>query len=391
MTKIVASCRKFQERVAHELKLAGSGDEQNSILISALYEFADTILVELRKAAEADGGSTHDYAKAQTAALDLLSWLAIPFVRSSTSYRSAITVFDDVTEKCADPQVRKKLVSYANQLKKRWLKDEPGGLIHNPRAIRLRRDGEEPSYSMLITILVVLAIGVVAVFTLAPGHFGTLLLSNRTEQSVQPPSPASTATGATGTELQQPPPAQNEPPAQEVVAAPPEGADFYKYTDANGVIHLVDNSDNIPPAYRSQATKYKDSQTQGQTTNVIIVGNQVLVPVTLRNGSIAVQVWLVLDTGASLTTIHEDVAARLNIDWNSTRGRSVRIADGSQVATRSVVLDSITVGSKTSSPAEVSIMPFRGEKGKAEGLLGMNFLRDHRFHIDFANQLLHWN
>ncbi|WP_223907159.1 aspartyl protease family protein [Geobacter sp. AOG1] len=370
------------------MKWAGNGDEQNSILISALYEFADAILDALRKAAEAGGEASHDYIKAQTTTLDLLSWLAIPLVRSSTSYRSAITVFDDVTEKCADPQVRKKLVSYTNQLKNRWLQEEPAVLIHNPRARRLRRGGEGQSHSMLITMLVVLAVGVVAVFMLAPGHFGTLLVGNRTGQSMQPPAPASTATG---TELQQPPAASNEPPVpNQVLATPSEGANFYKYTDANGVIHFVDNGDNIPPAYRNQVTQYKDSE-KGQTTSVRIVGDQVLVPVTLRNGSIAVQVWLVLDTGASLTTIHEDVAARLNIDWNSTRGRSVRIADGSQVATRSAMLESISVGSKTSSPAEVSIMPFQGEKGKAEGLLGMNFLRDHRFHIDFANQQLRWN
>ncbi|RII28682.1 MAG: hypothetical protein CXR31_02030 [Geobacter sp.] len=387
MTRIIASCREFQERVALELKRAGSGDEQNSTLVSALYEFADTILDALRKAAEAGGEASHDYAKAQTAALDLLSWLAIPLVRSSTSYRSAITVFDDVTGKCADPQVRKKLVSYTNQLRERWLKEEPAGLIHNPRARRLRRGSEGQSHSMLITLLVLLAVGVAAVFMLAPGHFGTLLVSNDTGQPAQPPAPAATATG---TELQQPPSARNEPQVQEGVAAPSEGANFYKYTDTNGVIHIVDNEDSIPPAYRDQVTKYKNSE-QGSTTDVKIVGNQVLVPVTLRNGSVAVPVWLVLDTGATVTTIHEDVAARLGIDWNATRGRSARIADGSRVATRSTVIDSITVGARASSPIEVSIMPFQGEKGENDGLLGMNFLRDHRFHIDFATQQLRWD
>ncbi len=275
----------------------------------------------------------------------------------------------------------------SNQLKKRLLKEEPAGLIHNPRARRVRRGGEGQSHPMLIILLVLLAVGVAAVFLLAPGHFGTLLAGNHTGQPLQPPAPAS---AVTGTERQQPPAPRNEPPAQEEVATPPEGASFYKYTDANGVIHFVDNEDSIPPAYRNRVTKYKDRE-KGQTTSVKIVGDQVLVPVTLRNGSIAVQVWLVLDTGATVTTIHEDVAARLNIDWNATRGRSARIANGSQVATRSAMLDSITVGTRASSPIEVSIMPFQGEKGINDGLLGMNFLRDHRFHIDFANQQLRWD
>ncbi|MBT0651650.1 retropepsin-like aspartic protease [Geomobilimonas luticola] len=87
----------------------------------------------------------------------------------------------------------------------------------------------------------------------------------------------------------------------------------------------------------------------------------------------------------------EDVADRLNIDWNATQGRQARIADGRHVSTRSTMIESITVGSKTSSPIEVSIMPFQGQKAESDGLLGMNFLRSHRFRIDFTHQLLRWD
>jgi len=166
-----------------------------------------------------------------------------------------------------------------------------------------------------------------------------------------------------------------------------ENSGFYRYTDEGGIIHLVDNRDGIPTKYQNQTKVYRET---GAATPVRIVNNQVFVPVSMRNGSHEVQATLLLDTGCTETIISEELAARLAIDPTRTRPNTARVADGRMVPISRAVIDRLTAGPKSKGPLEVSIMASVGPRETADGLLGMNFLRDFRYQIDMSGRQIHW-
>ena len=65
-----------------------------------------------------------------------------------------------------------------------------------------------------------------------------------------------------------------------------------------------------------------------EPTKVKIRGNTVLVPVTLAYGGYEVNVHLVLDTGASKTTISTEIAEQLNLDRAGQKKRGCRLPGG---------------------------------------------------------------
>ncbi|MBW1752533.1 MAG: hypothetical protein JRJ46_05410, partial [Deltaproteobacteria bacterium] len=142
-------------------------------------------------------------------------------------------------------------------------------------------------------------------------------------------------------------------------------AEFYKYLDKEGKLHFVDDQSKIPPEYRNNITVYKekydhlsekekvdnlktDAKKAEETrkrraaeeellrknkliikrqqkkiakenflkslqTKVVIDGNRVLVPVKLGYRGKEVEATLLLDTGATITTMHQHIADQLYI------------------------------------------------------------------------------
>jgi predicted aspartyl protease len=168
--------------------------------------------------------------------------------------------------------------------------------------------------------------------------------------------------------------------------------DFFQYTDQSGTVVMVDDESKIPPKYRkkTRATKAGSAVESKSTPVRLSRGNQALVPVRLSYRSTTVDAWLLLDTGATVTMISSGLADRLGIKPDSTESRLAQVADGRVVQTFRTRVDSLAVGPKLKYNAEVAIMPSDGPAMGFDGLLGMSFLGDFRYHLDVNNQTIEW-
>ena len=221
-------------------------------------------------------------------------------------------------------------------------------------------------------------------------------------------------------------------------------SEFYKYVDEQGRVYYVDDLGKVPEAYRDQIQVYPEKydnlseqdrsqalqrdrehiQRQEQEkllrineqlqaaqaaeeqekrrkaesakkklmetmqTRVIVEGNRILVPVTMVNNGTELGVNLVLDTGASQIVLHRNVAAQLNII--ALKKGQAQVAGGQSIYVEKGQVDSFSVGPFNMEKAGVLIMAYEGPPVSYSGLLGMNFLRNVQYTIDYKNQLIHW-
>jgi clan AA aspartic protease (TIGR02281 family) len=125
-------------------------------------------------------------------------------------------------------------------------------------------------------------------------------------------------------------------------------------------------------------------------TKVTVVGNSVLVPVTLVHQGNQMDVQLLLDTGSTSTVINTEIADQLNIQLNTAKKARVRVVGGAVIEAFQVMLSRITVGPNTKEDQAVFVIPHKGPASKHDGLLGMDVLRGLKYSIDFDRQLIIW-
>ena len=123
-------------------------------------------------------------------------------------------------------------------------------------------------------------------------------------------------------------------------------------------------------------------------TKVILHGIHVLVPCTLGYSGKEVETFLLLDTGCTVTSLHDDVAKKLRL--KGERKIKTKIANGKIIKTKIAKLNYIKIGPYTVDDFYVSIIPYKGPKSRDQGLLGMNFLAGRDYKVDYVRGVIRW-
>jgi len=221
-------------------------------------------------------------------------------------------------------------------------------------------------------------------------------------------------------------------------------AEFYKYVDDEGKIFYVDDISRIPEKFRNQIKVYREKydhlsdkersqvrqreneqlqeQEQEQQrqieerllqtqqieeeerrkkaeaakqellekteTKVILEGNRILVPVTVNNNGVELEVNLLLDTGASQIVLNRSVADQLSIV--ALNKGLAQIAGGANIYTELGKVNYVKVGPFKMEDVGVLIIAHEGAPVNYSGLLGMNFLKNVEYSIDYKNQVIRW-
>jgi clan AA aspartic protease (TIGR02281 family) len=130
--------------------------------------------------------------------------------------------------------------------------------------------------------------------------------------------------------------------------------------------------------------------TESTIQDVKIIGNQVLVPVTLTHNNETVEALLLLDTGASVTVIHTNIAKSLNIDFDKANHSVGQVVGGGLLESKRLKLSSVKVGPHIKKDLDVAIIEHQGPDVLFDGLLGMNFLNDIPYHVDIKRKIINW-
>jgi len=182
-----------------------------------------------------------------------------------------------------------------------------------------------------------------------------------------------------------------------LTAALGQAADYYRWVDENGVLHITDNLHNVPPKQRGNANRLQaqDSPPVAEPEKAPPPrkasipmerhGEVVIIEATLNNKRSAK---FVVDTGASYTLISTALARDLSIDiGENSKTMPFQTANGliNAPVTR---LDSISVGGmeiRNLTTAVHDAVP----DSQVAGLLGLNFLSNFRLDIDTQKRILH--
>jgi len=337
-------CARLKERVAADLQQVSDPRAEGEILIAAFYEMSRSVLVAL-----GSPGKSPQYRQGQGAVLELISFLAIRLIRGAVPERRGVAVLSELREGCLDPQLKKALSVYAQEL---LAKSSP----HPPPPARGQRRAWLAGLSALAALALCLA---------------SLKGPDRRLQApliAAAPAVAPASSAAT--------------PAPVAVSSPPAYAG-----EGGGRQPSEAGSRQAEPPLSPSGQLNSQGE---QTTRVRIVNNQVLVPVTIENQGQSVRLELLLDTGATRTALHDRIKSRLPIDLHEARSSQAELADGRLIVSRLAVVDVLLVGPHALASAELQFIPFHGGAARHDGLLGMDFLGSHRYQIDMEHELIRW-
>jgi len=199
-------------------------------------------------------------------------------------------------------------------------------------------------------------------------------------------------------------------------------AGIYKYRDANGRLNFVDDESRIPAEFREDKISVSeareplathepqpekepvltplleaekpDSTATGKKlrthqTQVTIKGNRVLIPVEFAIGNRVAKLTLLLDTGATSTVLHRQSLSKLELPTG--KKFKAQVAGGGTVSSERIKFRHIKVGPFRIKKASAMVIDFKGRNQGFDGMLGMDFLKNHPYQVDYQKNVLTWS
>ena len=175
-------------------------------------------------------------------------------------------------------------------------------------------------------------------------------------------------------------------------------AEYYRWVDENGVLHITDNLHDVPPNQRPRAGRVvaPDPPRPTEPERQAVPTNKASLPME-RHGAVAmVQATLnnrrsakfVVDTGASYTLISNAVASDLGINLGANpKTLPFQTANG-LINAPIANIESISIGGLEIRNLAIAIHDAVPDPQVA-GLLGLNFLSNFKMDIDTQKGMLH--
>jgi predicted aspartyl protease len=190
------------------------------------------------------------------------------------------------------------------------------------------------------------------------------------------------------------------------------GGQVYRWSDAEGTIHMTEDPSTIPPQFRDQVKKktlessiesgsrtltppYQASMNAGHSSDGLRqfevsyqgfegASRRIIVPVTFNE---SVTANLLVDTGAPGLIISPQLAEKLGILEEQDNALKITAGGiGGAVPAMLAVVDSVRIGEATAAflPATITQIPSKA----FEGLVGMDFLSNYRINIDSTRSVI---
>lgn len=207
-----------------------------------------------------------------------------------------------------------------------------------------------------------------------------------------------------------------------LLAAATVSAEIFHYTDDRGRKIYVDRQSQIPAKYRDQVkVRKEESQTlnraererrekvldelqvqkgsKGELADLEaemaeleqqanVSGNSVRVPVEIRYLTRTVTANLIVDTGASRTILHRNVARKMGVTPKPS-GKA-RVVGGASLPLGVMNTDALSFGPVTKEGLELAVIT-PTEPMDYDGLLGMDVLGSVKYEIDMERKVVIWN
>jgi len=129
---------------------------------------------------------------------------------------------------------------------------------------------------------------------------------------------------------------------------------------------------------------------EDKITKITVKGKQVFVPVKLAYEGKEIEVNLLLDTGASATTIHPHVADRFYFNLYKAQKVRAQVVGGNVLEASVVQMDYLKIGPHTINHCNIYVVPNEGNTLQFDGLLGMDVLGGFSYRIDLKKQVIIW-